>query len=79
MAAVTAKEQVDRKFMMQPMMPVSEMVNISMRATTEEEMSTAIDRFKRWAAQNGIYMPEPGDEQLLALIRYEMDKQRNYL
>lgn len=51
----------------------------SSASLSKEEMSSAIDRFKRWAAENGIYMPEPGDEQLLALIRYEMDKQRNYL
>lgn len=51
----------------------------SSASLSKEEMSTAIDRFKRWAAEQGIYMPEPGDEQLLAIIRYEMDKMKQYL
>lgn len=46
---------------------------------TKEEMSTAIDRFKRWAAQNGIYLPEPGDEALLKDIAVELDRNRQWL
>lgn len=46
---------------------------------TKEEMSTAIDRFKKWGAENGIYMPNPGDESLLREIAIEMGRNRAYL
>ena len=46
---------------------------------TKEEMSTAIDRFKRWGADNGIYMPNPGDESLLREIAIEMGRMKSYL
>lgn len=46
---------------------------------TKEEMSTAIDRFKRWGAENGIYMPNPGDESLLREIAIEMGRNKAYL
>ena len=46
---------------------------------TKEEMSTAIDRFKRWGSQNGIYMPNPGDESLLREIAIEMGRNKSYL
>ena len=46
---------------------------------TQEEMSIAIDRFKRWGAENGIYLPNPGDESLLQEIAIEMGRQQTYL
>ena len=46
---------------------------------TKEEMSIAIDRFKRWGSQNGIYMPNPGDESLLREIAIEMGRNKAYL
>ena len=46
---------------------------------TKEEMSMAIDRFKRWGLQNGIYMPNPGDESLLREIAIEMGRNKAYL
>lgn len=52
------------------------------RSTAEvskEEMSMAIDRFKRWGAENGIYMPSPGDESLLREIEIEMGRNKSYL
>lgn len=54
----------------------------SIRSTadlTKEEMSIAIDRFKRWGSQNGIYMPNPGDESLLREIAIEMGRNKAYL
>lgn len=53
-----------------------------LRSTTElskEEMSEAIDRFKRWGNENDFYMPEPGDDQLLRLIEIEMGRNEKYL
>ena len=46
---------------------------------TKEEMSTAIDRFKRWGAENGIYMPNPDDASLLKAIEMEMGRMKSYL
>lgn len=46
---------------------------------TKEEMSTAIDRFKRWGAENGIYMPNPDDASLLKTIEIEMGRMKSYL
>lgn len=46
---------------------------------TKEEMSMAIDRFKRWGAENGIYLPNPGDESLLREIEIQMGRNRAYL
>lgn len=44
-----------------------------------ETMSTAIDRFKRWAAENGIYIPEPEDKERLRDIELEMGRMKSYL
>lgn len=52
------------------------------RSTTnvsKEEMSMAIDRFKRWGAENGIYLPNPGDEQILRDIEIQMGRNRSFL
>lgn len=46
---------------------------------TKEEMSMAIDRFRRWGAENGIYMPSPEDSERLRDIQIEMGRQRQYL
>lgn len=62
--------------------PLQKVERTAWRSTaslSKEEMTVAIDRFKMWASLNDIYMPEPGDDQLLAQIRCEMEKQRIYL
>ena len=46
---------------------------------TKEEMSMAIYRFKRWGAENGIYMPNPEDIHLLKQIEIEMGRMKSYL
>lgn len=46
---------------------------------TKEEMSMAIDRFKRWGAENGIYMPNSDDASLLKAIEIEMGRMKSYL
>lgn len=46
---------------------------------TIEEMSMAIDRFKRWGAENGFYMPNPEDTALLKDIEIEMGRLKMYL
>ena len=44
-----------------------------------EEMTIAIDRFKRWGAENGFYFPSPEDEARLRDIEIEMGRMRQYL
>lgn len=46
---------------------------------TCEEMTQAIDRFKRWAAEQGIYIPAPEDEARLRDIAVEMERNRRYV
>lgn len=46
---------------------------------TMEEMATAIDRFKRWGAENGFYLPSPEDHARLRDIEIEMGRMRQYL
>ncbi len=46
---------------------------------TKEEMSTAIDRFRFWAAQEGMYLPSPDEESLIASVEYQMAIMREYL
>lgn len=46
---------------------------------TKEEMSVAIDRFKRWGNDNGIYMPSPEDVSLLRDIEIELGRVKQYL
>lgn len=46
---------------------------------TKEEMSLAIDRFKRWATDQGFYMPDPFDEDRLREIEIEMQRQQRFL
>lgn len=51
----------------------------STTAVSKEELSTAIDRFKLWGHQNGIYMPNPEDIHLLKEIEIEMGRMKSYL
>jgi hypothetical protein len=46
---------------------------------TSEEMREALDRFIKWGNENGIYMPAPGDNELLRLIEIQMGRQEKYL
>ena len=49
----------------------------STRDTSSEDMSKAIDRFKRWAYDvDNIYIPEPGDADRLRDLEIEMSKSR---
>ena len=51
----------------------------SSASLTIEEMSIAIDRFKRWGAENGFYLPSPEDKERLRDIEIEMGRMRQYL
>lgn len=52
---------------------------LSSAEVTAEQMSVAIDRFKRWASSEGIYLPEPEDNQRLREIEMELDRMKSYI
>lgn len=44
------------------------------------EMTTAIERFRHWASEEGgIYLPAPHEEEWLKAIEQEMNRQRQWL
>lgn len=51
----------------------------SSRDLSKEEMSISIDRYKKFCSENGIYIPEPGDEEILRQIELEMARVQRYL
>ena len=50
----------------------------SSRDLNKEEMSVSIDRFRKWAAEQGIYTPSPEDLSMISRISAEMS-QAHYL
>ena len=50
----------------------------SSRDLDKEEMSISIDRFRKWAAEQGIYTPSPEDLAMISRISAEMS-QAHYL
>lgn len=52
----------------------------SSKELTTAEMTTAIDRFRNWSAEEaGIYLPSPNEKAFLDAIDIEINKQRAYL
>ena len=51
----------------------------SSRDLSVEEMTIAIDRLRRWGAENGYYLPSPEDEARLRDIEIEMGRMKQYL
>ena len=51
----------------------------SSRDLDKEEMSTAIDRYLKFCADNGVYIPSPEDEDMLREAEYEIAKIERYL
>ena len=46
---------------------------------TKAQMSTAIDRFKRWGSENGIYLPDADDDTAIRQASVEMGRHQSYL
>lgn len=46
---------------------------------TTAEMTTAIDRFRNWSAEQGIYLPSPNDQQFLLHIEKEIERHKEFL
>lgn len=51
----------------------------STRDLQKWEMSDAIDGFKRWAAEQGIYLPDPDETEIIAAATSKMEQFKNYL
>lgn len=51
----------------------------SSTALTVEEMRNCIDRFKRWAAEQGIYIPDREDTARLRDLEVEMGRMQGWL
>lgn len=51
----------------------------SSRDLSVEEMNLAIDRLRKWGAENGYYLPSPEDTARLKDIEIEMGRMRQYL
>lgn len=46
---------------------------------TKENLSIAIDKFKKWSSDNGIYLPEAEDEEYLAHLEIEASRLQRYI
>lgn len=51
----------------------------SSRDVSREEMSVAIDRFRKFCAENGYPTPSPEDKAYLQMIEIDMGKMKSYL
>ena len=51
----------------------------SSRNVTVNEMSTAIDRYRKWCSEHGVYIPSAGEESLLADLERQMSQQAQWL
>lgn len=51
----------------------------SSRDLTTDKMSTAIDRFKKWAAEGGIYLPDAENDGWAERVEAEMRKFQKYI
>lgn len=51
----------------------------SSASLTKEEMTTAIERFRNWAATEGWYIPSPEEEFLIRQAEVEISKNKEYI
>ena len=51
----------------------------SSRFISKEDMSTAIDRFRKFASELGIYLPDGSDLALIEQMEYELSRVEKYL
>lgn len=51
----------------------------SSRDLNKEEMSMAIDRYLKFCAENGVYIPSPEEQDMLREAEYEIAKIEQYL
>lgn len=46
---------------------------------TTDEMTTAIERWRNWAASEGIYIPAPDEQKLVQLMEIEVSRYKYYV
>lgn len=51
----------------------------SSRDLSTEDMTTAIERFRNWAATEGWYIPTPEEEYMIRQAEAEINKRKEYL
>ena len=51
----------------------------SSKDLTSKEMTTAIDRFRIFASEQGFYLPEPNETEMLRSIEIQSSKMQNFL
>lgn len=51
----------------------------SSRDLTTAEMTTAIDRFRDWSSEAGVYLPSPNEQDFLWEIEKKMIQHKEYL
>ncbi len=51
----------------------------STSALSSADMTTAINRFRNYSAKQGVYIPAPDEEQFLAQIRKELDRNSEWV
>lgn len=44
-----------------------------------EEMTRAVERFRNWAASEGVYIPSPDEHRLVQLMEIEVSRNKVYL
>lgn len=55
---------------------------IRTRSTAEiprEELSAALDRFKKWAAEQGWYIPDPGEYAIIRQAMADLDRMGKFI
>lgn len=51
----------------------------SSRDLSTEDMTTAIERFRNWAATEGWYIPTPEEEYMIRQAEIEINRRKEYL
>ena len=51
----------------------------SSRDLSTEDMATAIERFRNWAATEGWYIPTPEEEYMIRQAEIEINRRKEYL
>lgn len=51
----------------------------SSRDLTAEEMNICIDRLKKWAYEQGVYLPDAGETEKIQIIEWQIAKLSRYV
>lgn len=46
---------------------------------TTGEMSTAIDRYRKWCSEQGVYIPEANEQAIIASLEAQLSKYQRYV